>query len=272
MRISVIIPAAGSSSRFNQGSTNGLDALEVPKLKLNEDLGGKSVLQRTIELFNTREEVYQIIVSGPNEDQAYAAFKDYHGDRISLLGATLVRGGKSHRWESVKAALDVLDDSCTHVAIHDAARPATKPELIDRLFDAARSYGAVIPGVPVSDTLKRVDPDPIEDDGSVDQVAAILGAESKSPMYQVSETIARSNAMAIQTPQVYERQLLLNAYAQADLSSTDDAGLVERLGGQVVVVAGDPTNIKLTYADELPLLQAIMGVKKTAQRPAHKRF
>ncbi len=272
MRIAVIIPAAGSSSRFNAGNSDPLNALGTPKSKLDEDLGGKSVLQRTVELFNTREDVHQIIVAGPYDDQAFADFKAQHSDRLSLLGAILVQGGKAHRWESVKAALSAADDSCTHIAIHDAARPATSPELIDRLFDAAAKHPAVIPGVPVSDTLKRIKDQPIEDDGAVDQVAAILGVESKSPMYEVCETIDRAHAMAIQTPQIFERQLLLCAYAQDDLSSTDDAGLIERLGEPVVVIQGDPTNIKLTHADELPLLRAIMGVKKTASRPTHKRF
>ena len=151
-------------------------------------------------------------------------------------------------------------------------RPATKPELIDRVFDAAKSYPAVIPGTPVSDTLKRVEPKPIGDAGDVDQVAAILGAESKSPVHKVVGTIDRANAMAIQTPQIFERDLLIRAYAQDDLSSTDDAGLIERLGEQVIVVAGEPTNMKLTHANELPLLRAIMGVKKSASRPNNKRF
>ena len=272
MRISVIIPAAGSSTRFNQGDTDSLDVLGEPRSKLDEDLGGKAVLQRTIELFNTRDDVCQIIVAGPHDNDAFAAFKAQHADRLSLLGAKLVQGGQSHRWQSVKAALDFVDETCTHVAIHDAARPATTHELIDRVFDAAANHAAVIPGVPVADTLKRVDPEPIEDTGGIDQVAAILGADSNPAMFMVSGAIERAHAMAIQTPQVFERELLLCAYAQDDLSSTDDAGLIERLGEQVIVVAGDPTNMKLTHANELSLLLAIMGLKKTASRPNNKRF
>ena len=281
MRISVIIPAAGSSTRYNQAShqtgpnqtdPDPLAALGTTRSKLDEDLGGKAVLQRTIELFNTRDDVDQIIVAAPHDERAFAEFKAQHGDRLALLGATLTQGGKAHRWESVQAALKLIEDQATHIAIHDAARPATKPELIDRIFEAAKSHPAVIPGTPISDTLKRVDSEPIEDAGGVDQVAAILGTQSSSPMYRVSGTIDRSNAMAIQTPQIFERDLLIRAYAQDDLSSTDDAGLIERLGEPVIVVAGDPTNIKLTHANELPLLRAIMGLKKTAPRPTHKRF
>lgn len=282
MRISVIIPAAGSSTRYNQSGPNRagqglpgsdpLAALGVPRSKLDEDLGGKALLQRTIELFNTRDDVFQIIVAAPHDEQAFADFKAQHADRLSLLGATLTQGGKTHRWESVQAALKLVDDQATHIAIHDAARPATKPELIDQIFEAAKSHPAVIPGTPISDTLKRVGSKPIKDAGSVDQVAAILGVESNAPMHKVVSTIDRSNVMAIQTPQIFKRDLLIRAYAQDDLSSTDDAGLIERLGEPVIVVAGDPTNIKLTHANELPLLRAIMGVKKTAPRPTHKRF
>ena len=272
MRISVIIPAAGSSTRFNQGNTDALNILGAPKSKLDEDLGGKAVLQRTVELFNTRDDVYQIIVAGPADEQAFKEFSSQHADRLSLLGAKLVQGGPDHRWQSVKAALDIVDQASTHVAIHDAARPAAKPELIDRVFNAASSHSAVIPGVPVSDTLKRVGSEPIENSGGVDPIAAILGDDSAHSMFEVLGMIDRSHAMAIQTPQIFERELLIRAYAQDDLSSTDDAGLVERLGETVVVVAGDPTNMKLTHANELPLLRAIMGVKESASRPTHKRF
>ena len=272
MRISVIIPAAGSSSRFNADSNDPLASLGAPRSKLDEDLGGKAVLQRTVELFNTRDDVHQIIVAGPSDPRAFAEFKEHHGDRLILLGVKLIAGGQADRWQTVKLALAQVDPSCTHVAVHDAARPATPHDLIDRLFDAAKAHNAVVPGTPMSDTLKRINPEPINDGAGVDQIAAILGDAEKTPSYMVDETIDRTNTMAIQTPQIFERELLLKAYAQADLASTDDAGLVERLGHQVLVVPGDPTNMKLTHANELPLLRAIMGIKETAPRPTHKRF
>jgi 2-C-methyl-D-erythritol 4-phosphate cytidylyltransferase len=269
MRISVIIPAAGASTRYND---NASDPLGSDRSKLDEDLGGKTVLQRSIELFNTREEVAQVIVAGPHADDAYASFQLRHADRISLLGASLVRGGKTHRYETVASCLEHVDASCTHVAIHDAARPATDPALIDRVFDAAKSHPAVVPGVRVSDTLKRVDPNPLEDTGDLDPVASILGVGTKHEMHRVSETVDRSDLMQVQTPQVFDRELLLRAYGQDDLSSTDDAGLIERMGEPVVIVEGDVLNIKLTRQRDLELLRAIMGVKAPGQRPTHKRF
>jgi 2-C-methyl-D-erythritol 4-phosphate cytidylyltransferase len=269
MRISVIIPAAGASTRFNSGAE---DPLGTSRSKLDEDLGGKTVLQRSIELFNTREEVDQVIVAGPHDHDAYADFRLRHADRIALLGATLVQGGETHRYETVANALEHVDASCTHVAIHDAARPATSAALIDRLFDAAKSHPAVVPGTPVSDTIKRVDAEPLEDDAGIDTVASILGVGTRHAVHRVQSTLDRSNLMLVQTPQVFERELLVRAYAQDDLASTDDAGLVERLGEPVVIVEGDPLNIKLTRADDLPLVRAIMGVKGPSSRPTHKRF
>lgn len=272
MRICVIIPAAGSSTRYNTTSDDPLGALGEPRSKLDEDLGGKTVLQRAVELFNTRDEVAQIIVAGPHDEAAFAAFSLRHADRLSLLGARLVRGGQTHRYQTVQAALQSIDESCTHVAIHDAARPATDPALIDRVFDAAKSHPAVIPGAPVADTLKRVGGAPLEDSGDIDQVAAILGVDKRADIFAVEQTVDRANLVQVQTPQIFGRELLLRAYAQPDLASTDDAQLVERLGEPVVVVEGDALNIKLTRQRDLPLLRAIMGVNAPSQRPAHKRF
>ncbi len=269
MRISVIIPAAGASTRYNNANP---DPLGSTRSKLDEDLGGKTVLQRSIELFNTRDEVAQIIVVGPHADEAFNAFELRHSDRISLLGATLVRGGETHRYQSVANALAHVDESCTHVAIHDAARPASDAALIDRVFDAAKTHPAVIPGVKVSDTLKRVDPEALDAGADLDPVASILGVGTKHEMHSVRETIDRADLMQVQTPQVFERELLLRAYAQDDLASTDDAGLVERLGDPVVIVEGDVLNLKLTRPNDLALLRAIMGVKAPSERPTHKRF
>lgn len=271
MKIAVIIPAAGQSTRFN-GTSSETDPLNTGRSKLDEDLGGKTVLQRTVELFNTREEVTQIIVAGPHDPEALDAFKLRHGDRLNLLGAELVAGGAEHRWQSVQSALDKVTDEATHVAVHDAARPATLAELIDRIFDAAARFDAVIPAIPVSDSLKRVSSEPIDDKSEDDPLAAILGAGESRPMHEVVEGVDRACLMMIQTPQVFEKQLLLSAYAQSDLTSTDDAGLVERLGQQVVTVQGDERNLKLTRAGDLPILRAIMNVQTKSSRASYKRF
>lgn len=271
MKIAVIIPAAGQSTRFN-GTSSETDPLNTGRSKLDEDLGGKTVLQRTIELFNTRDEVAQIIVAGPHDPEAHDAFKLRHGDRLNLLGAELVAGGAEHRWQSVQSALDKLTDEATHVAVHDAARPATPAELIDRVFDAAARFDAVIPAVPVSDSLKRVSSEPIDDKSEDDPLAAILGAGESHPMHEVVEGIDRVDLMMVQTPQVFEKQLLIKAYSQTDLTSTDDAGLIERLGRQVVTVQGDERNMKLTRPGDLPVLRAIMKVNPPKARSSQHKF
>lgn len=271
MKIAVIIPAAGMSTRFN-ASSEGADPLNTGRSKLDEDLGGKTVLQRTIELFNTRPEVHQLIVAGPSDPDYMESFKLRHGDRLNLLGAQLVAGGKDFRWQSVQSALDAVSEATTHIAIHDAARPATPPDLIDRVFDAAARFDAVIPVISVSDTLKRVSRDPIDDRSESDPLAAILGAGESIPMHEVVGGVDREDLVQVQTPQVFARELIFRAYTQDDLSSTDDAGLIERLGEQVVTVRGDERNMKLTRFGDLPILRAIMNVQSTSKRASHKRF
>lgn len=271
MRIAVLIPAAGFSRRYSAAA-----GFEGPHSKLDEDLGGRPVLHRTIELFTNYDApdrvLSPIIVAGPHEEQAFAEFKMRHADKLSILGVQLVRGGRTHRWETVKAALEAVPDDVTHIAVHDAARPCVRTELLDRLLDAASKHPAIAPGLEVTDTLKQAAAEPLADDGA-DPLAAILGAETKgSALREVVQTIDRSNIFAMQTPQVFEASLLRRAYAQNDLSSTDDAGLVERLGERVVIVEGDAANIKITRPLDLKLARAILGLHGPSERPTHKRF
>jgi 2-C-methyl-D-erythritol 4-phosphate cytidylyltransferase len=264
MRIAVILPAAGSSRRFSEGNS--------PRSKLDVDMGGKPVLQRTVEAFTKHDKVSQIIVAGPADDEAMAEFRLRHADRLSLLGATLVKGGADHRYETVRNALEHVED-CTHVAVHDAARPCVSHELMDRIFDAAAQHEAVIPVIPVPDTLKRVR-DTGEKLGKADAIASILGIDEDRlpPLREVAATVDRSGLHLVQTPQVFTVELLKAAYAQADLTSTDDASLVERLGRRVIAVEGDRRNIKITFTDDADLARAIMGWKGPEGRATHKKF
>ena len=275
MNIAVIIPAAGSSRRYNESARAelGMDA-DVTKQKIDEDLGGRPMLQRTVELFNKHPDVSVVIVAGPADAGAFSSFKDRHADKLGLLGAKLCQGGANHRYETVANALKLVPESCTHVAVHDAARPCASPELIERVFEAAAAgHAAVVPGIDAPDTLKRVSAETIAAK-KADPLAAILGEDSstKAKARAVVETIDRTRIVCIQTPQLFERTLLLKAYAQKDLSSTDDAQLVERLGERVIVVEGDSTNIKVTRSADIRLARAILGVRPPAQREAHKRF
>jgi len=263
MEIAVIIAAAGASSRYK--SAGGL------RDKLDEDLGGRPVLQRTVELFSKRDEVRWIIVAGPHDD--HEDFLARHGDKLAMLGVKCCRGGKTERYESIKAALDLVPKEATHIAVHDAARPATPLEVIDRVFTAAASHGAVIPAIDVPDTVKRVGAEPVTNK-NVDPLDAILGGSGRTnqKVRQVEQTVDRRNLVLVQTPQVFRADLLRRAYGQADLTSTDDASLIERLGEAVVVVEGDPRNVKITRPMDLTVVRNILGVHGPAEKPAHKRF
>jgi len=260
LTIDVIIPAAGRSSRFG-----GV------RSKLDEDLGGRPVLQRTVELFVKRPEVRSVVVAGPLE--GYDEFLAMHGDKLGLMGVTVCEGGEAHRYETVANALAHLEEGATHIAVHDAARPCASIELIDRVFECAKKHDAVVPGVALSDTLKRVSVQTHKDE-EVDPLDAILGDAGKpgTDVRTVEQTVSRENLVRVQTPQVFRAALLRRAYAQGDLSSTDDASLVEKLGERVVVVEGDPMNIKITRRGDLDHARRIMNTGSAEGKPAHKRF
>jgi 2-C-methyl-D-erythritol 4-phosphate cytidylyltransferase len=272
MRIAVIIPAAGSSRRYIEASKAATGG-ELERQKIDEDLGGRPLLHRTVELFNKLEEVHAIIVAGPADPARYEQFKARHADKLGILGVKLCQGGRDHRYETVANALKLIPADCTHIAVHDAARPATPADVIERVIDAAKSnHRAVIPAIDVADTLKRVSAEVLTSK-EADPLAAILGASAPRPgARRVEQTIDRTRLVAVQTPQLFERELLLKAYAQKDLTSTDDAQLIERLGEPVVVVEGDPTNIKVTRPRDLILVRAILGHRPPAEKPAHLRF
>lgn len=273
----IVLPAAGAASRY-------LDAGAI-RHKLDEDLGGKPVLQRTVEAFTKFDSddvrIGAIVVAGPHDPDDFADFKDRHADRLSLLGATLVRGGKTHRWETVRAALAAVPGECTHVAVHDAARPCIGFDVMHRVFRACVKFDAAIPGIAAPDTLKRTRVDAaLQDDSDEDKAAAILGLEPKrEPARVVAETVSRDGVYAVQTPQCFERALLEKAYAQIDSMNpgdlaaiTDDAALVEKLGHVVVVVEGDARNVKITRPADLEIARAIMGFRAPEGRPTHKKF
>ncbi|MCH7601263.1 MAG: 2-C-methyl-D-erythritol 4-phosphate cytidylyltransferase [Planctomycetes bacterium] len=263
MKVCVIIPAAGRSSRFGESD------------KLLQDIGGRPMLIRTVEIFSKRDEVDRIIVAGPPDDMD--RFRERFGATLGFLGAVVVEGGRADRWETVRNALVAVPENATHIAVHDAARPGTDKALLDRIFEAAQSQPAVVPGVRINATVKRISPEVMkvkanEEDGIAD---SILGGAGRIEIRtsRVLETISRENLVEIQTPQVFKADLLKRAYAQDNMDgATDDASLVERLNEAVYVIDGNPGNIKITTPDDLKLMRAILGVKPPSQRPAHKQF
>ena len=143
--------------------------------------------------------------------------------------------GGATRSASVRAGLAAVPDSAEVVVVHDAARPLADAAVFARVIAAVRAGAdAAIPVVPVADTIKRVD-----------------GA-------RVIETVDRTTLVAVQTPQAFRADTLRKAHA-GQPEATDDAGLIEAVGGQVVTVEGDSRNFKLTSPDDLVMAAALLG-------------
>jgi 2-C-methyl-D-erythritol 4-phosphate cytidylyltransferase len=261
MKLGVILTAGGASRRFGEGS------------KLDADLGGRPVLHRTVDLFAKRDDVERIVVAGPYEESAWDEFRLRHGDTLGLLGVVLCRGGQTSRTQTVRAALEHVPTDCTHIAVHDAARPATPMELIDRVFKAAQTHDAVIPAIEVGDTIKRVSSD-AQQEKEIDPLDAILGGGGKMnvSVRRVEETVAREGLMLAQTPQVFVAEVLRRAYADEGVAGTDDASMVEKMGEEVAVVEGDARNVKITRRGDVELVMRIMGLRGSRGRDTHKRF
>ncbi|MBI1370849.1 MAG: NTP transferase domain-containing protein [Planctomycetes bacterium] len=256
MNIAVILPAAGQSKRFGASGS-----------KLEANLGGRAVLVRAVELFSGRPNVKQIIIAV--DPDKVDTFKFKWADKLGMLGVKIVAGGRKERWETVLNALSALDDNITHIAVHDAARPVSDAAMIDRAFKAAESHAAVIPAVPVSATIKRIEGQAMPPNEAPDPLDAILGSAGKTVVeaFRVVETVPREGLWLIQTPQVFERSLIERAYEQIragklDASKiTDDAGLVEAMGEPVAAVIGDALNVKITVPDDLKFAEAVLAMR-----------
>ena len=216
-----VVPAAGSGERLAAG---------VPKAFFQ--LGGRTLVERAVDGLLHSGVVDRVVVAVPSD----------RTDRAKLIlgsSATVVAGG-ANRGDSVARALAAVEDAeePDFVLVHDAARALTPPELVVRVVEALRAgHQAVVPVLPLSDTIKAVDAN-----------GAVLG------------TPERAGLRAVQTPQGFATKLLLRAYQQAGMADfTDDASLVEHVGGQVQVVDGDPLAFKITTRLDLLLAQAIVN-------------
>jgi len=235
-QFAVILPAAGKSSRFNDPH------LKKPFVTLE----GRPVWMHSAERFSARDDVKQILVVIAPEDRE--EFMSKFGANLALLGIEVVLGG-AERSDSVAAAIAKVRSDIPYIAIHDAARPCIADEWIDRVFREAEKSGAAILASPVTATLKRV------------------GGDKK-----ITETVSRDGLWEAQTPQVFARQLLIDAYARRGKEpATDDAQLVERLGKPVSVVQGSPMNIKITTKEDLKIAGALLKVlpKPRSLGPIH---
>src|SRR5690606_8167980 len=189
---------------------------------------------RTAEVFLSHPEVVQTILVISPDDHAW--FREKFAANLAFLNIEVVDGGRE-RADSVQNALARVSPQADYVAVHDAARPLITRAGIDRVFAEAVRTKAAIPGVPISSTIKRVD------------------------QGQIQETVDRTGLWGAQTPQVFERQLLLDVFARrGDFNATDEAQLVERLGHPVSMVEGSPFNLKITTQEDLRIATALLNL------------
>lgn len=221
MTCGAVIPAAGQARRFGDRD------------KTLQLIAGRPVLEWVLRALIDAGELSQIVVVVSDANQA--AVIDLIAGLRPPIPVSTVRGGDL-RMASVEAGVRALDESCDLVLVHDAARPLVTPELVRAAIRAGREHGAVIPGVPVTDTIKRVERD------------------------VVASTVDRSELVAVQTPQVFRRDWLTASYASHEIGveATDEAAILEAVGYPVHVISGHPSNIKVTTATDAVIVEALL--------------
>lgn len=216
-----ILLAAGASQRMR-----GID-------KVWAELCGRPLLTLPLQRLAAVEAIEEIVVVAPGARHIEIGELAFGLGVSPKLPLRCVEGGARRR-DSVGAGLAALPDA-RWVLVHDSARPLASSELASRALAAARETGAAVPGLPVADTIKRVDGDGL-----------------------VRETPDRASLRAIQTPQAFDADLLRRAHAEIKGDATDDAALVEQLGAQVRVIEGEPQAFKVTTAEDLERLRALL--------------
>jgi len=220
--LTAIIVAAGSSQRM------GFD-------KLFALLGDQPVVAHTVQAFESAECVDEIILVGREDRLAELRELSARGEFKKVRH--IIAGGV-HRQDSVQAGLNLLGPATRYVAVHDAARPLITAEQIERVFASCQVHGAAALAEPITDTLKRAD-----------QECFVCGGVDRAGLY------------AMQTPQIFSRDLLVEACAAVaarKLSITDEVSAVELLGAKVLLVPNNEFNPKITYPRDLLLAQSFL--------------
>jgi 2-C-methyl-D-erythritol 4-phosphate cytidylyltransferase len=217
MSVLVIIPAAGSGTRFGGA---------VPKQF--QPLGGKPMVQYVVERFLVDEHVHRVIVAVA--EPLLATVRQAPQDRVQFVA------GGATRQQSVASALAAAGDECDVVAVHDAVRPFFRMATFHAAVEMAREHDAAFPGVPVADTL-HVTREDGQLAGTIDR-STIVAAQTPQcfRLDVLRDVLARA-----------EREML---------DTTDEAGLAAQFGYDVRVVPGDPFNMKITRAEDLALAEA----------------
>ncbi|MFC2168721.1 2-C-methyl-D-erythritol 4-phosphate cytidylyltransferase [Acidobacteriota bacterium] len=213
-----IIVAAGVGNRF--GSPKPFVALK-----------GKKILDYCLETFNSHPGIFEIVLVLKEISE-----KSFYLNKYKKLKAVAVGGER--RQDSVFSGFRLINPAQGDVVlIHDAARPLVKKELIGSIIEKAKAHGAAIPVLPVSDTIKKIDGD------------------------RVSQTLDRKDLYRTQTPQGFSCEILRRAF-EGNMKNremyTDEAALVENLGQAVFIVPGDPSNLKITFPEDLKIAEALI--------------
>ena len=224
-----VIPAAGAGKRLGLGINKAFAKINSVPLLVH----CLTMLSRTQMISRA------IVVLAPDEvEEGRRLLAGYQAEHFAGLPFVVVAGGKE-RQDSVANALAAITESEGYVAVHDGARPFAGKEVFVRTLEAAKEHGAAIAAVPVKDTIKVVD------EGGV-----------------VTATPVRSTLYAVQTPQIFEVNLLKRAYenlVQNPAQVTDDASVVELLGHKVVVALGSYENIKITTPEDLLFAENLLA-------------
>jgi 2-C-methyl-D-erythritol 4-phosphate cytidylyltransferase len=234
--IAAIICAGGSGSRFGG-----------KRKKAFVDVAGRAVFLRSVELFANRDDVKQVLLGIPADEEELVGVK--WGPNLKFFNVKIFIGG-DERFDTVQKGLALVNDDIDIVAVHDACRCCVTEEIIESCIEAAIKTGAAIPACPVTATIKEVK----------DNV--------------IVKTVDRVGLYEAQTPQVFKTSLLKKAYndlKNLDKSTiSDDAQLIEALGEKVSIVETDSSNIKITQQGDIAIAEAILKSrpKKKPEGPA----
>lgn len=233
--VAAIICAAGPGKRFGG-----------KRHKQFVDIAGRAAFLRSVELFSNREDVKQILLAIPQEDEEIVKIR--YGANLTLFNVKLLIGGAT-RFETVGKALQLLKDDIELVAIHDAARCCVTAKWVEDVIKTASKTGAAILACPVTATLKEVK------DGVI------------------VKNVDRNGLYEAQTPQVFEVKLLKQSREKADKADvekiTDDSQLVEALGHKVSIVETDSSNIKITYPADVAIAEAILKARPDPKKDGY---
>ncbi len=233
-KIVVIVPAAGLGKRF-----------DANKKKTFVSIGGIPLLAHTLKRLNSEALITDIIpvLRGQDTKTGLDIAEEHNLEKVRWIAV-----GGPERQDSIYNGMRLLEEmgggvsSDTLILVHDGARPIIPKGTIHRLISAVEGIEGAAPGVPAKETLKSVDRDGI-----------------------ITSTVDRENIRAIQTPQIFPFSVLKKAYEKAfkdGFYGTDDASLVERIGGKIKIIPGSPLNIKVTTPEDLHLIEYIIKNEK----------